>query len=278
MRNWICSVTSKPCVSRFIHCNNAFRRRLGVLITASCSTSSAFLHRAGQGEPDRRAVCIRAKDLAEAAPRFLYPRRDVPTRVSESSHDHAMTLGDSTIGPEVAAAIEALTGPVQNLVDSAAALPATSGLYAWWADPAVLSALPGPPHTADASTRLLYIGKALNLRRRVNQNHLLHSGSSTLRRTLAGLLLATEGYQTRWTTRVVLIDADEARLTAWMFAHLRLTWCQHATPAEVEPEIIATLGPPLNLDHARGPFRAVIKDAKAAYTKSAGPKPNGGDS
>ena len=190
-----------------------------------------------------------------------------------------MTLGDSTIGPEVAAAIQALTGPVQNLVDSAAALPATSGIYAWWADPAVLPALPGPPHTADASTRLLYIGKASNLRGRVTQNHLGYSGSSTLRRTLAGLLLATEGYQTRWTTtRVVLIDADEARLTAWMYAHLRLTWCQHAAPAEVEPKIISTLGPPLNLDHARGSFRAVIKDAKAAYSKSAGAKPNDGDS
>jgi hypothetical protein len=37
---------------------------------------------------------------------------------------------------------------------------------------------------------LLYIGIASNLRHRIISNHLRRSGSSTLRRTLAGLLLA----------------------------------------------------------------------------------------
>src|SRR4051794_29257476 len=54
-----------------------------------------------------------------------------------------------------------------------------------------------------------------------------YSFCSTLRRTLAGLL-ASEGYRTTWTDRVVLIPQDETRLTAWMYAHLRLTWAKDA--------------------------------------------------
>lgn len=42
------------------------------------------------------------------------------------------------------------------------------------------------------------------------------------RRTLAGLLMPTEGYCTTWTDRVVLIPEDEQRLTDWMRQHLRL--------------------------------------------------------
>lgn len=49
------------------------------------------------------------------------------------------------------------------------------------------------------------------------------SGSSTLRRTLAGLLLDDEAFRTRWTDRVVLVDEDEVRLTAWMEANLRVS-------------------------------------------------------
>lgn len=38
-------------------------------------------------------------------------------------------------------------------------------------------------------------------------------GASTLRRTLAGLLLAEHGYRTKRTDRVVLVARDEARGT-----------------------------------------------------------------
>ncbi|WP_346772720.1 GIY-YIG nuclease family protein [Rhodococcus sp. 14C212] len=40
--------------------------------------------------------------------------------------------------------------------------------------------------------RLIYVGIASHLRRRIVHNHLRRSGSSTLRRTLAGLLILTE--------------------------------------------------------------------------------------
>lgn len=170
-------------------------------------------------------------------------------------------------------ATAALTGPVHAL-DDLTALPTGAGLYAWWAAPEVLPALPGPPHPSDPQLRLLYVGIASNLRRRITANHLRRSGSSTLRRTLAGLLLDTEHYRTRWTDRVVLINDDELRLTEWMSTHLRLSWCENPMPAALEPGIIATLRPPLNVDHATGPLRDVVKAARSAYIRSAGPRPS----
>ncbi|MFZ2178529.1 MAG: hypothetical protein WAW17_31780, partial [Rhodococcus sp. (in: high G+C Gram-positive bacteria)] len=96
-----------------------------------------------------------------------------------------------------------------------------------------------------------------------------HGGSSTLRRTLAGLLLESEGYRTRRTDRVVLTDTDEIRLTSCMETHLRLSWCEHTTPREVELAIIEKLKPPLNVDHASGPLRDAVKAARDCYYASA---------
>ncbi|MFC0453380.1 GIY-YIG nuclease family protein [Rhodococcus jostii] len=112
----------------------------------------------------------------------------------------------------------------------------------------------------------------LHLRRRILQNHLRRSGSSTLRRTLAGLLMAREGYQNRRTDRVVLTDSDETRLTAWMDTHLRLSWSEHPNPRQVEQAIIEKLTPPLNVDHTKGPLRDAVKAARDSYYASA-PKP-----
>ncbi len=89
----------------------------------------------------------------------------------------------------------------------------------------------------------------------------------------AGLLLDEQGYRTRWTDRVVLVDDDEARLTQWMGAHLRVSWCEHPTPRDVEADIIRTLRPPLNVDHATGPTVLSIKAARRRYVDSAGPRP-----
>ncbi|WP_308818609.1 GIY-YIG nuclease family protein [Pseudonocardia alni] len=77
---------------------------------------------------------------------------------------------------------------------------------------------------------LLYVGLATRLRTRLASNHLRRSGSSTLRRTLAGLLLDEQEYRTRWSDRVVLVDDDEARLTQWMSENLRVPWCEYPTP------------------------------------------------
>jgi hypothetical protein len=149
--------------------------------------------------------------------------------------------------------------------------PAAPGLYAWWAAPAILPELDGPAHPSMTDTRLLYIGLATKLRSRLASNHLRHSGSSTLRRTLAGLLLDEQGYRTRWTDRVVLVDDDEARLTTWMDSNMLVSWCEYPTPSDVESDIIRALRPPLNVDHATGPTVDIVKAARRRYRDSAGP-------
>lgn len=100
------------------------------------------------------------------------------------------------------------SGPIP-LADAVQFLPRTAGIYAWWAEPKVFANLPGLANKTDPSIRLLYLGIATSLRGRIASNHLARSGSSTLRRTLAGLLLPTERYQTSWTDRVVLVPEDE---------------------------------------------------------------------
>lgn len=146
-----------------------------------------------------------------------------------------------------------------------------SGVYAWWAAPSIFPDLTGPPNGSAPSLRLLYLGRATSLRGRILRNHLRRSGSSTLRRTLAGLL-TSEGYRTAWTDRVVLVPADEARLTAWMFAHLRLTWAEHPEPATIEAELVRRLHPPLNVS-AVDPehVQAAVVAAKHRYNTSVGP-------
>ncbi|MFI7333916.1 GIY-YIG nuclease family protein [Micromonospora aurantiaca (nom. illeg.)] len=146
-----------------------------------------------------------------------------------------------------------------------------SGVYAWWAAPSVLPDLPGPPNDSDPSRRMLYLGRATSLRGRILRNHLRRSGSSTLRRTLAGLLVS-EGYRTTWTDRVVLVPEDETRLTAWMHEHLRLTWAEDPEPTIIEAELVRRLHPPLNV-HGVDPehIQAAVVAAKNSYNTSSSP-------
>ncbi|GAA1089865.1 GIY-YIG nuclease family protein [Pseudonocardia alni] len=118
--------------------------------------------------------------------------------------------------------------------------------------------------------RLLYVGSATKLRSRLTSNQLRRSGSSTLRRTLVCLLLDDQDYRTRRTDRVVLLDEDEVRLTAWMREHLRVSWCEHPAQREVEADAIRILRPPLNVDPATGQTVALVKTARRRYVDSAG--------
>lgn len=107
------------------------------------------------------------------------------------------------------AVVDELLANPGSTADVSTQAPATSGLYAWWAPPLVLPELIGPTHPTQSDLRLLYIGLATKLRSRLASNHVRRSGSSTLRRTLAGLLLDEQGYRTRWTDRVVLGAVQE---------------------------------------------------------------------
>jgi hypothetical protein len=182
-----------------------------------------------------------------------------------------MRTGD--VSPALAraeAALRLLTG-VPVAVDVAVArLGRGSGVYAWWAAPSVFPELPGPPNEHVPSLRMLYLGRATTLRGRILRNHLRRSGSSTLRRTLAGLLVSEE-YRTTWTDRVVLVPEDEARLTAWMHANLLLTWAQDAEPGSVEATLVRRLHPPLNVSGVdTSDVQPAVVAAKRRYDESAG--------
>ncbi|MEV4523119.1 GIY-YIG nuclease family protein [Micromonospora tulbaghiae] len=168
-------------------------------------------------------------------------------------------------------ALRLLSGPPVALDVAVKRLARGSGVYAWWAPPSVPPDLPGPPNDSDPSWRMLYLGRATSLRGRILRNHLRRSGSSTLRRTLAGLLVS-EGYRTTWTDRVVLVPEDEARLTAWMHEHLRLTWAEDPEPSDIEAELVRRLHPPLNV-HGVDPehIQAAVVAAKNSYNASSGP-------
>ncbi|MFV2017318.1 GIY-YIG nuclease family protein [Micromonospora sp. LOL_023] len=143
-----------------------------------------------------------------------------------------------------------------------------SGVYAWWADPSIFPDLPGPSNDSIPSLRMLHLGKATSLRGRILRNHLRRSGSSTLRRTLAGLLVS-EGYRTTWTDRVVLIPEDESRLTAWMHVNLRLTWAEVAEPETIEAELVRRVRPPLNVRGVDpGRLQAAVVAARSSYNSS----------
>lgn len=167
-------------------------------------------------------------------------------------------------------ALRLLSGTPAGLDVAVRRLSRGSGVYAWWAAASVFPDLPGPANDNVPALRMLYLGRATSLRGRILRNHLRRSGSSTLRRTLAGLLVS-EGYRTTWTDRVVLIPEDEARLTAWMHTHLRLTWAEDPQPATTEAELVRRLHPPLNVSGVSPEnVQAAVVAAKNAYNTTAG--------
>ncbi|MEU8220111.1 GIY-YIG nuclease family protein [Micromonospora taraxaci] len=168
-------------------------------------------------------------------------------------------------------ALRLLSGVPVELDAAVKRLSRGSGVYAWWAAPSTFPDLSGLSNDSVPSLRMLYLGRATALRERVLRNHLKRSGSSTLRRTLAGLL-AAEGYRTTWTGRVVLIPEDEARLTTWMHTHLRLTWAEDAEPTTIEAALVRRLHPPLNVlgvdaEH----LQAAVVAAKNSFNASSRP-------
>lgn len=148
--------------------------------------------------------------------------------------------------------LDGLTGTSPRILDPSPDVPAEPGLYAWWAARDVLPAMPGPDHPT-AGVRLLYVGKANRLRDRILRNHLAPAtAQSTLRRSLAGLLMDDAGWSTRRVGRqrpkVALTASSERELTAWMRRHLTLTWSVTVDPASVEDAVVARVLPPLNLN------------------------------
>ncbi|TFV62005.1 UNVERIFIED_ORG: GIY-YIG nuclease family protein [Bacillus sp. AZ43] len=157
------------------------------------------------------------------------------------------------------------------------AVPAEPGLYAWWSLPGALPGITGPRHP-DGGHELVYVGLARSgpssratLRSRVVGNHIRGTtGQSTLRRSLASLLVEREGWRSRFTDRPLLVPDDEVRLDAWMQQHLALTWAVHEEPWTVEAQVIAELTPPLNQSaNASHPLYRHVRDARSRWRTAA---------
>lgn len=155
-------------------------------------------------------------------------------------------------------------------------VPASPGLYAWWVPTGAVPGIAGPPHPG-ADLEMLYVGIAPNraasratLRSRVVGNHIRgRTGQSTLRRSLAALLSESQGWRARWTSRPVLVDDDERRLSTWMGENLRLTWAVSGEPWAIEGAVIEQLTPPLNqADNSGHELYPFVRAARARWRES----------
>jgi GIY-YIG catalytic domain len=179
----------------------------------------------------------------------------------------------------VACALQAPAVPASRVLHRRELLPAAPGFYSWWARRGVIPSVPHVPHPADDEVSLLYIGispvratSRQTVRSRVVGNHLNGNiGSSTFRYVLAALLVDALELRPFSRGRKVALDAsDNARLSAWQREHLLLTWCTRERPWEIEGEVIALLGAPLNsAGNMAHEFHVRVRAARAELKRRA---------
>lgn len=149
----------------------------------------------------------------------------------------------------------------------------SAGMYSWWVDEMGADDLSrGLGHHIPAG--LVYAGLAGATRSggAASSNTLwgriatMHLGTrhefSTLRRTLGSILAETHG----------LVAIDEAELSRWMHAHLKVVAIPVAdgdTLDQLETELLVALDPPLNLAKvAKTPLRARISALRKQYSST----------
>jgi len=151
------------------------------------------------------------------------------------------------------------------------------GIYAWWDVEGALSQS-WPDDFPEVDTAIpLYIGIAAkqNLSARVEDMHLANTRRSALRRSLAPLLsesldLTRGAVRHPRAGKFGLELEQEAHLTNWMLANLRMTWVGHDESGDVEKPILRNLWPPLNDLSATGsPYRVPMRVLRATFRASA---------
>lgn len=151
------------------------------------------------------------------------------------------------------------------------------GVYAWWDLDGALSTLwPAAFPPVDTSMPL-YVGIAekQSLAARVGEMHLANTRRSGLRRSLAPLLgesydLMRGAVRHPHGGKFGLESEQEAALTTWMLANLRMTWVAHDDSGLVEKPMLRDLCPPLNDVHATGsPYRVQMRALRADFRASA---------
>jgi hypothetical protein len=151
------------------------------------------------------------------------------------------------------------------------------GLYAWWDDE---KSIPWPavfPRVDDERPAYVGIAASQSLGTRFERNHLGRTRGSGLRRSLAGLLVEQLNLDQHLLlndvsrrSKFTLDEEGEARLTAWMLEHLRVTWVEMADPGRAEEALVASLLPPLNDSHATGsPYRTSMRGVRQRAAFSA---------
>jgi hypothetical protein len=158
-------------------------------------------------------------------------------------------------------------------------LPAAPGFYCWWSRRGAIGGLPDVAHPRESDLSLLYVGispgregSRQTIRSRVIGNHLKGNvGSSTFRLALAALLIDELALRPCLRGTKVALDApDNARLSQWQDEHLLLTWCPRELPWEIESDVIARLGPPLNsAANAAHIFYPRVRAARAEFRSRA---------
>lgn len=166
-------------------------------------------------------------------------------------------------------ALRDLEGPQMTIAQAEAMVPESAGLYAIHGGAAtwVSLALGEPP-----DHRPLYVGKAeSSLAGRDVRTHFAtgKTGSSTLRRSVAGLLAEQLGLKgrprnpdrpERFANFGLEVDGD-ARLTQWMLSHLRLSvWLSQPEVVldDVETAVLGHLVPPLNMAKVSSPWKPLV--------------------
>ena len=169
-------------------------------------------------------------------------------------------------------------GRLYTIPDALDLAPRSAGFYAWWCAPGARPGVAGERHPAEPF-ELLYVGIAparatsrATIHSRIRQHATGNVGASTFRFTLASLLWRSQ----RWTPQlsgsgtVRLEPAENAVLSGWMVAHLRVSWTEFGEPWTVENLVVPPMGPPLNRQHnLMHPFYDSTGDARTAFRSAA---------
>lgn len=124
---------------------------------------------------------------------------------------------------------------------------------------------------------LLYVGisprgpeSGGTLRARI-ETHYRPRGASTLRRDLGVLLEDSLHLQLRSLARNKFdYGQTEESISEWMSHNAYVVWAEHPKPWVVEPDIIATVNLPLNIDHnSQHPFSVQLRALRADARKRA---------
>jgi GIY-YIG catalytic domain-containing protein len=163
-------------------------------------------------------------------------------------------LGSETTGKTHSFQVPSALFTVGDVVKKPSAAPDEAGIYAWWFDE--LPNIPLDGALEQDGFRLAYVGIASyrpgsrrTLRQRLRNHCKGPIASSTLRRSLAGVLIDELGLHPRRgpSKKIQLPEEEEARLSHWLSNHGRVAWVINRTPWLDEARLLSD-GPPLVLN------------------------------